>query len=545
VSLRVDKIDLARLRGHGLFADYIAHPDRVRDFLPDDPRESESWRRAIEREQECHGDRSALAAALEEYNRRIGSSPETLRSIALLGDSRSMAVITGQQSGALTGPLYTIYKALTVISLCRSLAEVHGIPFVPVFWNASEDHDFEEVNHFHLVDREGSLRRIEYRPEGDIDAHSSSYIPLEGAATDLVDKLCAGTPDTEFKGALIGLLTDTLASSGSFGEWFSRIMARLFGKWGLVIVEPGEPALRALMKPIFQKELVQPLASADELRKGAERLEASGYRSPIATVPGVTNIFIYEDGRRCRLRYADSGYHVGESKRNYSADDLLDLLEREPQRFSGNVALRPVLQDCVFPTAAYVGGPGEIDYFGQLPGVYQHFGLTPPIIYPRLSLTLMEAKVAKVLDKYSLSFEQLKRGVGEVTMAHARDTLPESVTAAFANAREAIDLAFGELEQEASAIDPNLTKPAEQIRSKMGHQLSQFEEKVVRAHKKTNEVLIQQLDKASVHLFPEGQLQERVLNVFPYLIRYGPSLLPQLMEAVDVDEFVHHVVYLG
>lgn len=542
--MRIEKIDFTRLRGRDLFTDYIDHPDRVREFLPHHPGEAESWHEMIRLQHARDLDRSGLVAALKGYNRRIGASAEVMRNIALLADPGALAVITGQQPGALTGPLYTIYKALTAVRLSRTLTLQSGLPCIPVFWNASEDHDFAEVNHYYLIDREGVLRRIEYEPREEIEGLSSFSIPLEESARGLIDELVTATPETDFKEGFAGLVSDALESSATFGEWFSRILVELFREWGVVMADPGDRALRLLMKPLFRRELAEPLASAVEMKRGGERLEASGYRSPIASIEGATNLFYYEEGKRRRLHFADGVYRVAESGREYEVAELLDILEDEPQRFSANVALRPIVQDSIFPTAAYIGGPAEIEYFGQLGGMYRHFGLTLPIIYPRMSVTIVETKVGKVLDKYGIGLDELRGGADAVTKSYARETLPESVSDAFARARATIDEAFGEVEREASKVDANLTRPAAQIRSKMSHQVSLFEEKVVRAHKRANEILVQQVGKAGTHLFPEGRPQERVLNVFPYLFRYGPSFLSQLADAIEVSEYAHHVIYL-
>jgi bacillithiol biosynthesis cysteine-adding enzyme BshC len=485
--------------------------------------------------------REEVAAVLRRAHARLGASAATLENLDRLTRPDTFVVIGGQQPGLLTGPLYTIYKAISIIKLAEELRRQFPYEFVPLFWNASDDHDWAEVNHTYLSDGEGRLQRLEYPLDPQFDGRSVGEVPLDRGALTVIQQASALLAGQGFAQEVESLLLETAEVSATFGEWFSRLMLILFHRYGLIVVEPGSPELKRLAIPLFEQALEAPLAPSQLANAAGDALEARGYRRQIHKDPTLCGFFLRENGRREAVRYARGAFHAG--PQTYSRAELKCMLDDSPERFSPNALLRPVMSEFLFPTAAFIGGAGELSYFAQTRGIYQHFGVPMPVPHLRLGCTLIEPSTAKVLGKYGLpplAFRDPDRMLTEWIRTRADIASPQL----WQGLREQVYRPFVGLKGAVRAVDPTLETSLEGTLNYMMVRIGRFEKKLVRHLKKAERLTATQLRQAAEALFPGRGLQERVFNGMPYLSRYGMDSLEALVEAVPESHGTHYMVEL-
>jgi bacillithiol biosynthesis cysteine-adding enzyme BshC len=303
----------------------------------------------------------------------------------------------------------------------------------------------------------------------------------------------------------------------------------------LLITASSDVALKRHASPVMRRELENAEKHATLLRAQSDRLLAAGYHEQVAIATDAANVMYEDEHGRERLVREGDGWMVRRTKRFFSHAEILELLESNPERFSANVLLRPVVESYAFPTLAYVGGPAEVSYFGQTGCLFSAHHVDMPLVMPRASADLIEAKIRKVLDKFTLEPHDLRHPFHEIASQIARDDLPEEVRVALHQLREDLTNGYAGLVAGATGIDPTLKGPLEGARNASYKQVEDAERKILTHLKKQNEIGLDQLRKASVHLYPDGQRQERVLGGISYLGRYGEELLAGIAAALDVQ----------
>ena len=526
-----------------LVEDYLYDFGKVREFYNGDFREPSAFERQTERVRSRQIARDDLAAVLSEQNGSYGCGPETRGAIARLARDEACAVVTGQQVGLFSGPLYTIYKALTAIKLADTLNRRRLGSFVPVFWLASDDHDLAEIDHIALLDKDNRLREIRCPTPARASKVPVSNIPLPRDISDCLEQLKDLTSDTEFKADILGSLSEAYQPGRSYVEAFGRWMTRLFKSRGLVLIDASHPRLKEMGREIFFREIDDGSPSTRQAVAASERLRQAGYEAQIPLHEGILNQF-YAERERQAIQWKDGAFDIKGLPAQATKEYLLKLAKEEPSLFSPNVLLRPLYQDAVLPTVAYVGGPSEIAYFGQLKGVYEHFGLPMPVVYPRKNVTIVERKIDHILKKYHLSVPDLWRNAAGVIGEITKKEIPDSVGQALLLARDHLERDYTCLKAEILAFDPGLTESADLAKGKMNQQLDFIQKKVRQAARKRNDIAVQQLHKAVDNLFPNQRLQERVFNIVPYLIKYGAPFIDQLDQAIDIDVTDHQFLVM-
>jgi bacillithiol biosynthesis cysteine-adding enzyme BshC len=424
--------------------------------------------------------------------------------------------------------------------------------FVPVFWMASDDHDLAEIDHVTILDRENHLKKIrvpgsppEWVRGGKLPV---SKVTLPEGIRECTRRLADLTHDSEFKGEILSHLEEAYAPGRTPVEAFARWMTHLFGRWGLVLIDGAHPDLKRLGKSVFYREVADGSPSTREALRVSKRLESRGYGLQVQQREGILNLFLAERERRTLLvrggriyvKAPPGGSRGGlepgaQRERGYSPDELLSRIDEEPGAFSPNVLLRPIYQDALLPTVAYVAGPGEIAYYAQMKGIYESFGLPMPVIYPRKRLVLLEKKVDTILKKYDLKIEDFRGGLERQIDSLAGEKLPAGLAAALEAAASHIRGDFESLREETAEFDPTLVKSVEAARERIQSRVGLLEAKILRAAGTRSGIVSGQLQKAKNNLFPQDQPQERVFNITPYLFKYGPGLLTDLVGSLDMD----------
>jgi bacillithiol biosynthesis cysteine-adding enzyme BshC len=525
-----------------LFVDYCTDFDAVADFYPGDWRDVDTRRTAAEQAAARPADRDALADVLAEQNAEWGAGDAAQENVDALRDPETVAVVTGQQVGLFTGPLYTIYKTITTLQLAEEWAEQTGRRVVPVFWVEGEDHDFEEIATAHVL-QHNEVVPLEYTPGVPDNPGAVGRLPLNGTIDDVLNRLDDALPDSDFKPTVMERVRGAYQSGTSIEDAFAHLLRSLFEGEGLVFMNPDDARLKALTRPLFRRELEDPETPAARIDATSQALRDRGYHAQVHARP--TNLFWLDDSTRRPIDLGDDGQFVlRNTDRTFTRDELLGRLDAEPERFSPNVVLRPLMQDHLLPTAAYVAGPGEISYFAQYGDVYDWAGLDQPLLHPRASVSLVEGKVQKVLDKYDLRVCDFRTDVDALFQNVVVDTMEVDVDAAFQDATTEMHKALNALKPEVEAVDGSLGAAAEATRAALVEEMNDLKQKVVRAEKRQQDEVRAQLQKAHANLRPGGALQERTINVLYYLNKYSLDLLDDLRETLRTDTSAHQVVEL-
>lgn len=539
------RLDIRQLPGtSSLVRDYVHAFPRLAPFYAGNPQAPGAYQ---EHAKQCDARsyrRRELRDLLLAQNESWNAPPIVRQRIEELCQPGAVAVLTGQQTGLFGGPLFTLYKALTAVQLAARVQADLRRPVIPLFWMASEDHDLAEADHIQLLDRTGTLVTLRHAPWGSPSGCIPATLRLGPAILETLERTWALLPSTEFAPDLRNALGQAFAPERTLAEAFARWMVHLLGGWGLVLVDGADPGLKRLAAGILQRELDEAPRSSQCILVASESLRALGYPVQIEARPDGVNCFLFREGRRALVRDGD-GFRLRDSKQTIPAAELQRLAQDEPERFSPNVVLRPVVQDFLFPTIAYVAGPGELAYFAQLRPVYQAFDVLMPLVVPRASLTLVEPRIGELLERFRLGLSDLTLEPEQLASRLLRGHLPPDLEATLTKARESVREIFRGLGEVIAAVDPTLKATVGQSAGHVQGHLDQLERKAVQALKRRESEMRQQVQRVREALMPGGKPQERVLPLLPFLTRYGPTLLETLRTAIDGPGWDHQLVTLG
>lgn len=463
-------------------------------------------------------DREALAAAMRRYAEARGAPRASLEAIDRLAHPAARAVVTGQQAGLLLGPAYALSKAVTAVALARRL-DRSDAPVVPVFWLASQDHDTAEIDHAYLLDLEERLHRVSVALPPEVPA---GRIRFEPGLLEPVDRaLAAVAAVPAHREEVAALVAAAAARAESYADLFGGLLVRLLGGAGLVLFDPMQADAAALLAPTLARELDDPRPGVEAVREAGRRLERRGLSPQLGRAEGTTNLFLEEVDaglpRRRLLRHDGRRFHT--AARAYDPDELRELLARDPRALTPAAGLRPTVQDAVLPTLASVVGPGELRYLAQLRGVYEHHGVAMPLVWPRVSATVLEPPARRILDRYGLEAEAFARAPD----ARERDVLLR--LHGHAERFEAWLARLGELGEElrgeVAGIDPTLVRSARRGEEHVRRTVELLQGKTARALAERDAVARGQFARLRAHLLPDGLPQERVLSPASFFLKLG------------------------
>lgn len=523
-----------------LFQDFLYQFDRVASFYAWDYAKPDVFARAAEAVKQDASVRSTVAGALERQNREFGGDEKTFENIARLRSGAAVAVVTGQQVGLLTGPAYSVYKALTAVRLATELS-AQGLPAVPVFWLASEDHDIKEVNHTFLLDAHANLRRLEHRADfppnrrvGEVEFGPEGNGLVAGAS-----EILSAWPEGKTWSEAVA---EALRGGSSYARSFGRLMARMFRGSGVVLVDPLDDDLHRLAAPVFARVIAEAEILEEALAARSEELERAGYHTQAKILEEGALFFVNVEGQRLAVRRRDASFWIRGARRLH-AEELLAWVARSPKDFTANVLLRPIVQDTLLPTAAYVGGPAEIAYLAESEVLYRRLLGRMPVIFPRASFTLVDARARRLMKKYSLGLVELFAGRQVVRDRMAQAYVPKFVHRRLEQSRKRLEKLLTDLKEPLQDFEPTLGGALDTAARKMRYQLEKIRNKVARAEAARDAVFEEHRRVLENLLYPNRTLQERQLNFLPFLSRYGRGLLDRLGEKVLAGRD-HHIIEL-
>ncbi|MBI2821911.1 MAG: bacillithiol biosynthesis cysteine-adding enzyme BshC [Acidobacteria bacterium] len=480
--------------------------------------------------------RAEMAAALREFNLRIGNVPAGLNNAAKLSEEGVLAVVTGQQPGFLGGPALVVYKAITAVLLARKLTGA-GFPAVPVFWVASEDHDFEEIRQTTFIDRDGNLLRLKL--DGAQAAPLTAAQRVAGQQTHLFQRLDEFLATTDHGSQVLEWVRECYRPTASLSDAFAGLLARLLGPAGLVLLDASDPVVRRLSSRQYIRALEQAEQISESLLQRSHDLLSAGFSPQVHWKRDYTLLFYLSPAGRHAIRRSDGQFLVGGVPR--SATQLIEEIGRHADRFSPSALLRPIAQDAILPSAVYVGGPAEIAYFAQVHALSEIFGRAP-VIQPRLSVTLLDPRACRHLERNDLRFEDLFSSLESLCEKMVLQKLDPAVWAAWnersRNASRELDSLF----ELANRVDTTLGAGWQTSRRKIDFQLDKARRKMLRAAARNNELL--QLQARYLHnlVYPGGEHQERKTNFLSFYARYGPALMERLFSLSPCDKSAQIVV---
>ena len=522
-----------------LAADYAFDFRSVAPFFSGDPADRAAWADAIRRTQAHERRRDAIARVIAAQQERRQAPASAREAGRLLADPRTAAIVTGQQAGLFGGPLFTLLKALTALKLAEQVARDHGIPAIAIFWIDAEDHDWEEVRSCTVFDQERGPRTASLPPRPTAEPSPVATVRLDSTIVDALAELERLLPDTEFRTPLLAGLRRAYVPGVGMADAFGRWLEEVLGSRGLVVYDSSDPASKPLVSQVFARELSMPGQTAKLAALAGSDLTARGYHAQVHAQDDSLALF-HLDGARRAIRQQDGRFVVGDQQ--FPAAALVEQATAHPTGFSPNVLLRPVVQDTIFPTIAYVAGPNELAYLGQLRGVYEHFGVPMPLFYPRASATILDSAALRFLTKYKLPLEALQAQDEAALNELLRAQIPPIVEESFTDAAQTIESQMGRLIQTIPALDPTLEGAARSTLERMQRDLQTLHGKMIQAAKRRDETLRRQFMHARALAFPGGHAQERTIGFVSFLNEYGPALVDRLDEELPLDLGHHWIV---
>ncbi|WP_318615541.1 bacillithiol biosynthesis cysteine-adding enzyme BshC [Sporosarcina sp. YIM B06819] len=488
-------------------------------------------------------ERRQLAETVRSFMEPFGLSANADKHIKELAEN-AVAVIGGQQAGVLTGPLYSVHKAITVLLLARQQREALGVPVVPVFWVAGEDHDLNEINHTY-TELNGRAVKQQYHEKFVLKLMASDAVYDSVKMTSFVKGVFGKFGETSYTKDLLDEVLSAVRQEETFTQFFVRLMNGLFQEEGLLFIDSAFKPLRQLETDYFIRLIEESEQLAGKIADKEELFAAQGFGSPIGADMDAANLFYVHETGRVLLSRKD-GYFVNDSLGlRFTTADMLEIAKEQPWLLSNNVATRPIMQDLVFPVLAFVGGPGEIAYWAVLKEAFHHLGLKMPIIVPRISITLVTPLVKQALDKKSFTVEDVMAGqIFTAREQFVEDLRDEEFNIALDETAEMLSAQYdkiAQLSQRQGAMMQELTQKNLLFHTK---QLNYLKAKAEDALLVKHDAALRVFGMLEGELFPEGALQERLYAPYAYLNSYGPTLIQELLQLPFEIDGTHKIVYL-
>ncbi len=499
-----------------LAADILYHPDKTASFYRHPLRDLAAYQAAAAEIQFSNGQRAAMVAAFRKQN---GDSP----SLELLAQPGTLVVATGQQAGLFSGPAYTIFKALHAARLAKWLTS-QGISAVPVFWVATEDHDFEEVNHTWVFDAAHRPVKLEMRRSA--STQPVGTVPLVSPP---VSELRAALQGLPFGEEVADLVEESYRGGNTMGGAFSELLRKLLGRIDVLQLDPMLPEFRALAAPALRTAVQMHGELTQGVMARNRELVDAGYHAQVHVEEQTSFVFLLENGKRLALRR--TGSEFGQNGRRFSMEDLASRAES----LSPNALLRPVVQDSILPTVACIMGPAEASYLAQSEVLYRAILGRMPVVVPRTGFTILDGHSEKLLRRYGLSLPDFFTAEDVLRERIATRLVPPALHQALGDTAKSVDHAIERLRGDLAAFDPTLASALDRSRRKIAYQLSKIEGKAGREAMRRSDRAT--TDAASLYglIFPERHLQERLYSILPFLAKHGLDLVEHIYDAIELE----------
>ena len=518
------KIPLADTKAFSsFFLDYIQQKETLKSFYHRFPL-PENFAEQVREKSGSFPDshREGLVSTLKKQYQHISPTKAVTHNISALSDPKTFTITTGHQLNIFTGPLYFIYKIVTVINACRRLKEIHPeYHFVPVYWMASEDHDYDEIKYFRLYGKKYVWETTQTGAVGRFNTKDFG-------------KLLQEIPGD------ITLFKEAYSRNKTLADAVRHYVNSLFGNEGLVVMDADDHSLKALFKPVIEADIFHH-TTVSLVDATNQRLADLGYKTQVFCRD--INFFYLDKDVRGRIEKVNDGYQVVETQLRFSENDLRRIVDHEPEKLSPNVILRPLYQEWVLPNLAYVGGPAENVYWLQLKNVFDHFKVPFPMLMPRNFALVIDHTIQRKLEKTGLDLIQYFEGKNYLfnhwTLTNTKNDLTVGAE------RNTIREIYTQLKKRAESIDKTLGPFAGAEGTRVINGLEKIERKLLRAEKRLHSDKLRQIEAVKDALFPNGSLQERVDNFLTFY-QQDNEFIRKLIDRLDPFDYQFNVlIYPG
>jgi bacillithiol synthase len=478
-----------------------------------------------------YSNREVLVSALYKQNQNLNLSPKQKENLEKLAKPNTATIATGHQLNLLTGPIYFLYKILETLKLCEELSHLQKkTHFVPIFWMASEDHDWQEINHLYYKQKKNEWKKSVSGSVGDV-----SLDGIDGFFTIFFDQLHSGL----YKQELIDLIKKCyLENSTTLAEATRKLLHTLFKEYGLLILDGNDKELKKLAIPYFSEELQSKTVfeNISQTNLLLPKTEIQAYAREI-------NLFYKEKNSRERIIETPNGFGINNHPEIlFSKEEILSILRNEPEKFSPNVLMRPLYQEIVLPNAAYIGGAGEISYWLQLKSYFDSQQIPFPILIPRNSVLLISRKQLKKMELLKISFHELFLSADNLINKKIKDNY--TLTIDFKQIRKEIGSLYDSLAQKAIKTEKTFGYLLEAQKTRQLKAIDALEKRLLKAEKIKHKEIVERIIDLKQSLFPLNNLQERTLNFSELYLDYGPALIPLLYQNINPTSFAFTIKQL-
>lgn len=507
-----------------LIRDYLSENEKVKEFYDLFPGEENLVLQA-KRKLETYQNREILHASLVQQLSSLDLSDLQKENLAKLELSNTVTITTGHQLNLFTGPLYFFYKILQTIKSCNFLSQKHPeFHFVPIFWMATEDHDFEEINHFYFRNQKFQWNRP---TEGAV-----GRMNLDGIQ-EVFKMFLDCLPDSKNARELNQLIQNSYLSSTNLTEATRKLVQILFSEFGLLMIDGDDRELKKLMTPAFEEDLTKQTAFT-KVTETIQKFEELGYDAQVN--PREINLFyLGESGKRERILQDGNRYKINHSKLEFSQEEILSELKNHPENFSPNVILRPLYQETILPNIAYIGGTGEMAYWLELKSFFESQKVPFPVLMVRNSALILSEKQKSKLEKLSISYSDLFQPLFQLVNQNIQENSDVSID--FSQYESELEQIFSELEQKAKQTDLSFSKMVQAQRKKQLDGLEKMKKRLLKAEKRRHSERVERIEILYAELFPNGNLQERISNFSEFYMEYGVDFVKEMYKVMEPIDF--------
>lgn len=521
-----------------LFNDYSTNTGTIKSFFATHPfckEERDSYLNTFQ----FTGNRESTVELLKSFNKKFDADDQTLQQIEKLRDKRSITVVTGQQLTLYGGPLFTVYKIVSAIVQARKLEEEYKRSVIPVFWLADEDHDYKEAATLGILDRD-DWHSLSFNVNGK-KGSPVGRLELDDNFKSFREVIKKYLFDTDFTHELTNLLDTCYRPGSTFREAFGKLILELFAKHGLILAGSDDAGIKNYARGILARSVIQKEKAYQAVTETGNQLEDQGYHRQVE--PGESNLFWIDDfENRVKLKTGSNGIWRAGKQQSWTEEELIDEIEKYPEKFSPNVFIRPLLQDSLLPVVCYVAGPGELAYYAQMKDFYTVFGMKMPMIQPRFSSTLLESNIDRIMEKLPFHIGDYDRRIEDLESEYIESVNDVDVEKIFNDWKKKVEKITEIKKSEIEQVDPTLKGSAGKATAIYFTELDKLKGKVYRSQKEQEEINLNRIRKIKANLFPGGGLQERNVAFIYFMNKYGLDIWDKTISFFSKEEPVNHKV---
>lgn len=533
--------DFQKLPFSRLFKDYINNSHNLRDFYNTLPSDAGEVGNRITSHQFA-GNREQCIPLLKDFNSKFEVEEQTFQQIDKLADPQSLTIVTGQQLTLYGGPLYTVYKTLTAIIYADRWSKKYNRQVIPVFWLADEDHDFDEAAEISLYDSTDTHTISYPKPSNSGITPPVGNITLDGEFDEFRKTVENTLDSTDFFDQLWKELHNSYKKDNSFRQAFGNWMLHLFGDHGLILAGSFDPDIKEYSKELLKQSVQKRKTITSTLEDTTYQLISAGYHGQVQ-VQDSNLFYIDQKGNRVKIQFDDGLWHT--PNQQWDDEELINDIDKSPEKFSPNVFLRPVLQNHLLPVIGYVAGPAEIAYYGQMKQFYNLFDENMPLILPRFSITLIESSIERILEKLPFSWLDYQQRIEDLEKRFVESNDEVDIEKLFGIWKSQIEVLTRAKKDMIDEIDPSLTGSVGKAKATYFNELDKLKGKVYRSVKEQESTQLNRIQKIKNNLFPNGKLQEREIAFIYMMNKYGLDIWQNILENLRDDEpFDHKRIYL-